>query len=131
MWSRTKTGATICCTSQTDGSVREWLSERRERSGFALRLPQGKIEVTEPRKEVFIGAHARRIGFDHAIAGRQRRLRLSHTLESARREKSENRRAQAGRVLCRHQNGLVQHIGIDAIERIVALGNAATVDDAV
>ena len=50
--------------------------------------------------------------------------------ETARRQESENRRPQTGHVALRHQNRLVQHVGVNLVELIVLLRNAAAVDDA-
>ena len=95
-----------------------------------LQVCQTEIELAEASEEVCVCGGALRTGLDDPIAGRERFLCILDRRECACRQEGENAGTQAGRVFRRNQNGFSQHIGIDAVEHVVALGDAAAMDHA-
>src|SRR5437868_5040669 len=55
-------------------------------------------------------------------------LSLFHSLERSCSKKCKDRGTQTGHTLSRHENGTSQYIGINLIEHIVFLRNAAGID---
>src|SRR5579863_10036197 len=116
--------------SNDTGLCMSGISAATMRSVGSFRPPQCEIELLEFRKNILVNPRMARRGFDNAISGRESRLGLLRRLERSGCEKGENRRTQAGRILIGNKNRLVQHIGIDPVEGLIALGNAAAMNAA-
>ncbi len=112
-----------------------YLTKRREHiadlNGSRILRAESEVELAIQREQTVVDPGALFVRFKHAELRAKCVLRRFDGVERLHRLESKNRRAQAGDVPGRHEDGLSQNVGIDLVQGVVPLRNAAAIDDAV